>query len=68
MTKTIEKFAAGMVFTLVSASSIWLIMHRYIYQKPVEVHMKLPEKVFSPDYFTARQRFREIVTTAGGRL
>jgi hypothetical protein len=43
-------------------------MHRYIYEKPVEIQMKLSEKVFSPDYFTARHRFREMVTTAGGRL
>ncbi len=30
--------------------------------------MKLSEKFFSPDYFTARDRFREMLTTAGGRL
>ena len=28
--------------------------------------MKASEKFFSPDYFTARDRFREMATTAGG--
>ncbi len=68
MTETIEKFAAGVVFTLVSASSIDWLVHRYIHQESVEVHMKLSETFFSPDYFTARHRFREMVTNAGGRL
>ena len=35
---------------------------------PVEVQLKLSEQFFSPDYFTARNRFREMATTAGGRL
>ena len=30
--------------------------------------MKLSDKFFSPDYFTARDRFRAMTTTAGGRL
>ena len=65
---TIEKFAVGAVFTLVSASSIDWLVHRYVYQKPAEVHMKLSGKFFSPDYFTARDRFREIAVSAGGGL
>ena len=53
MAETIQKFAAGVAFTLASASAIgWLVEH-YIHQKP-EVHMTLSEKFFSPDYFTAR--------------
>src|SRR5256885_2014979 len=68
MAGTIEKFAVGAVFTLVSASSIDWLVHRYVYQKPAEVHMKLSGKFFSPHYFTARDRFREIAVSAGGRL
>ena len=68
MTKTIEKFAPGVVFTLASASSIEWLLHRYVYGKPAEVHMELSEQFFSPDYFTARSRFRQMTTSAGGRL
>ena len=68
MTKTIEKFAPGVVFTLASASSIEWLLHRYVYEKPAEVHMELSEQFFSPDYFTARSRFRQMTTSAGGRL
>jgi Protein of unknown function (DUF2817) len=68
MTGTTQKFAAGVVFTLASASAIaWLVDH-YIYEKPAEVDMKVSEKFFSPDYFMARRRFREMAASAGGRM
>ncbi len=68
MAGTIQRFAAGVVLTVASASTIeWFVEH-YIYGKPAEVDMKVSEKFFSPDYFTARRRFREMAASAHGRL
>src|SRR5215471_3159223 len=67
MVETIERFAPGVVFTTASASPIeWLVEN--IHEKSAEVHMTQSEKFFSPDYFTAKGRFREIVRAVGGRL
>ena len=68
MTKTIGRLVAGVACTLGVGAFIGWLGYRYIDQKPAEVHMKLSDKFFSPDYFTARHRFREMVASAGGRL
>ena len=68
MTSGRRRFATFVVFVLVLAGSAGWFVHRYIYQTPVEVDMKLSERFFSPDYFIARERFREMVRTVGGRL
>jgi hypothetical protein len=67
MAETIEKFAPGIAFTTASESPIeWLVHHSH--QRPAEGQMTLTEKFFSPDYFTARDRFRKLVPAVGGLL
>ena len=61
MRETIEKFAAGIVFTAASASSIeWLIEH--IYQKPAEVNdiASMPRTRMSTGFSVGGIRKRDV--------
>src|SRR6185295_15992712 len=41
---------------------------RYFYKRSSEVQMTMTDKLFSPDYFTASDRFQQMAATAGGHL
>src|SRR6058998_1186854 len=68
MIQTRWKAAAGVVFTLILAVPVGWMVYRYFYSQDTEARMRSSAKFFSPDYFTAKRRFREMAGKAGGRL
>ena len=61
-------YAWIIAFTFLLLSAIGWRVYRSNHRQPVEVPVTESRKFFSSDYFTARDRFREVAARAGGRV